>query len=131
MMNRTKCIFVLVCIFVFSFSFGGTQTLAAQQKKPRKPPKTAEPTSPVSGKPIRIIRTDGLEITGKLVSIDMQKIVYENTTTNEKLPLALESVAVIMIGEPPKPKTDVRFIEDAATTVNALLRMAAFVDADT
>lgn len=107
-----------------------TVTDAAPQKRARRPVVKAEPVvSPVVGKDIRITLVDGSEITGKFVRVDMREVVYENSV-GEKIPIPLENVAVLAIGEPPKPQVDTRFIADAQAAVEAVGRLSETVEKD-
>lgn len=110
-----------LCLIFVSSDIPATAT--GQQKKPRKSAKAPEPTSLLVGKPVRVVRADGLEVSGKLVSLDMQKIVYENPG-GEKLPIPMDIVAAIHIGDPPKPQIDTQFVADAENAVGALIRIS-------
>ncbi|MBX7220640.1 MAG: hypothetical protein K1Y36_11890 [Blastocatellia bacterium] len=123
--------FLLIPTLVLAV-WGGNATLvveAGQHKKPKRPPKTAEPASATVGKPILITRVTGDQIEGKFVSIDMQKLVYENGG-GEKISIPFDSVAAFQIGEQPKPKIDERFVNDTTLAFNSLTRLATAVDND-
>lgn len=121
-----RALFLLVLAFSF---FASPIADAAPQKRPRRPVVRTEPVSPVVGKDIRITRVDGSEIVGKFVRVDMREVVYENSV-GEKIPIPLENVAVLAIGETPKPQVDTRFIADAQATVDAINRLAEAVEKD-
>lgn len=98
-------------------------TAFAQRRKPRKP---AAPVSPLIGKDVRITRNDGLEVSGKLVKIDLKEIVYTNAG-GEQASLSMENVAVIALGQPLK-RVDEKFINDARRAMEALNRVATLVN---
>ncbi len=98
---------------------------AAQRRRtPRRPPSV--PVSPMVGKDIRITRTDGLEIVGKLVKLDLQGVTYLNAG-GEEATIALESIAILTFGEPVK-RIDARFVNDARQVVDAFARINTLVN---
>jgi hypothetical protein len=98
-------------------------TAFAQRRKPRKPP---APVSPLVGKDVRITRNDGLEVSGKLVKIDLKEIVYTNAG-GEQASLSMENVAVIALGQPLK-RVDEKFVNDARRAMESLNRVATLVN---
>jgi hypothetical protein len=105
---------------------------AAAQKRPSpksRRGRAAQPqpiSSPLAGKPIRIVRTDGLEISGKLVKLDLREVVYENSG-GEQASIPLESVATLTLNDARK-RADPQFLEDARRAVISLTRVATLVD---
>lgn len=117
---RGAATLVLGC-FLFTIA---DDTAFAQKRKPRGKP--AAPVSPLIGKDVRITRNDGLEVSGKLVKIDLKEIVYTNAG-GEQASLSMENVAVIALGQPLK-RVDEKFINDARRAMEALNRVATLVN---
>ncbi|MCS7081143.1 MAG: hypothetical protein NZ585_13980 [Chloracidobacterium sp.] len=120
-----RCSAYLGLAFLLAGLLTTADTLAAQRRRtPRRQP--PQPVSPMVGKDIRITRTDGLEIVGKLVKLDLQAVTYLNAG-GEQATIALENVAVLMFGEPIR-RIDARFINDARQAVDALGRVNTLVN---
>lgn len=130
-MYQTRSLSFLLCLGLCAISVGitpGGSTVFAQ--KGRRPPKkaVAEPSSPIAGKEIQITLTDGGQISGKFVKIDSRELTYENAV-GDKIPVAIERVAILAIGEPPKPKIDFSFISDAESAISVVAKLSALTDA--
>ncbi|MFQ3581939.1 MAG: hypothetical protein SNJ62_08480 [Chloracidobacterium sp.] len=98
--------------------------VAQRRKPPRRP--APQPVSPMVGKDVRIMRTDGLEIVGKLVKLDLQGVTYLNAG-GEQATIALKSISVLTFGEPIK-RIDKRFVNDARQALDALGRVNTLVN---
>ncbi len=130
-MHRTRAFSFFLCLGVVAVLVGvpsDRSTVLAQ--KGRRPPKktVSEPSSPIAGKEIQITLTDGGQITGKFVKIDSRELTYENAV-GDKIPVAIERIAILAIGEPPKPKIDFSFISDAESAISVVAKLSALTDA--
>ncbi|MBI4852675.1 MAG: hypothetical protein HY819_12845 [Acidobacteria bacterium] len=115
-MKKACLLFLVLLVSISSIE-------ASPQKKKKRatvkePVETAKPTPAPSQVQVRIRYTNGTEVYGRLININMNQVLLD-AGNGKIITSTLQEVASLAIGETP-PKIDPQFISDASTALQAL-----------
>ncbi len=123
-MYKTILLLTSICLFLSS-----PLPALATQKKPKRASKTtaSKATSAPSNLPVRLRLTNGRELTGKLIDINVREINI-SLDNGSSITTSLQEVETMTIGEKAVKKIDPQFLNEADVAYKVLLALVTATD---